>query len=229
MNDERSHPDPEAKVVSDPQVPARGVTLADEYNSLRTEMLQVREQQDKLIFTTAVAVFAIVAAAVFKGDIKSEPLKEFLPVVPLFWELMLICVAMKSKANYKHLYAVGSYVTIVHECKGGREEKSPTIVSQPAWHFLSRKLGKNPTWKWGSGATVDFYFLLVFGLIGVTCSAVLWILHCSCLSCLLFQNVLWVFGVFLYVAWPLRRTKTWIEDLEKCITDELEKLAEGSK
>jgi hypothetical protein len=131
------------------------IPLAEEYNTLRSELLQLFAEQSRLIY-----VSALTSAGMLFGLIQSAvPLGYIVAVL----EVILAALALKSIANYNKIYRIGSYLKVVFEQQGIVEHIPP--IDKIGWHYRSREIGWKSigSWKWGVGARVDGRFLRFLG------------------------------------------------------------------
>ena len=133
-------------------------TLSDEYNTLRSEMLQIFREQTQLAFATAIASAGILFALLNT----SVPVGAGVAV----WMLILIGISWKLTGNYNRLFRIGTYIKVIHEMNG--DPSAVPGMADPAWIYRSRSIGqsKRGIWQCGSGSRIDAAFLQALGVGG---------------------------------------------------------------
>jgi len=137
--------------------------MKEEYETLRTEILQIYGEQSRVF---AVVVVALIAFSISKaaGSITIN-----LPAILI----LLFGVQLRMWANYRRIFRIGAYIVVVHERKGMLRESFAvelTDLSIPAWHhrwrWFANKKGKYSFLVGNEGPTVDGLFICCVAVIG---------------------------------------------------------------
>lgn len=197
--------------------------LLREYESLRAELLQVFDQQVRLVFTAAISTVVALIGGLLSTDV-------ILPGLPIFIGV-LVCIASKSISNYKCIYRIGSYLAIFHEQRGQSEKEFRPGLNRAAWHSRWRKVArtKYTNWSENSGPSAEALFLFVLATGGwVMVIGKLGPRLLSCTSNILLTLVAGTFSILLvYQLYSLSHVIEFSQDYENAFRRLLqEELAE---
>src|SRR3972149_3458228 len=112
--------------------------MLHEYDTLRTELLQIYEQQSRLIFSATITAIAAFIGALIQIQRPEFPAALILPTVLA----VLLGVCWKSFANYLRIFRIGGYLTVVLERQGKTEEDFKPGLYKAAWHSRWRMVSR---------------------------------------------------------------------------------------
>ncbi len=163
--------------------------LDKEYETLRTELLQLYSEQSRLAFFSTISGLAVLFG-LFKVGIP-------MGAGVVIWVMILIAITWKLTSNYHRIYRIGSYLRVIHEQKGDRDY-SPKI-DEPAWHYRTRKIGAEgiASWKIFSGSKADGRFIRLLGVAAVL-SVISYIIFVSHNAIDIYLTIL-SFALFMYL------------------------------
>jgi hypothetical protein len=131
-----------------------------EYDTLRSEILQIYEQQTSLVFSGTI----IIAASLLATLVQSSANLLVLPALLI----VLIGICSKSIANYTRIFRNGAYLSVVHEQSGQSTRIFNPGPERAAWHSRWRQLAECRTFRniGAEAPRAEALFLVSLGIAG---------------------------------------------------------------
>ena len=133
--------------------------MLKEYDTLRSEILQIYGEQSRLVFVSGVAVVGIILAKLIGTSIP-------LFLLPSVLFIVLTGLGVKSWANYHRIFRIGTYLAVVHERRGALIKYFIPSAEQPAWHNRWREISTKIWWVGSEGPFADAVFLAFLAIAG---------------------------------------------------------------